>query len=527
MSYSRTPPRRRIILGRSYRSLALLAVGSLFFATLCCCFCSDNVDAAKPTPFAVVQSSSTTPTHNRILGGETLVTAERRQSSCKALHVVSEVARGGGGKSAREEEESEDEYCDDEYDEEQEETTTNDDESDESLSSPPHPTSTISTGVTAFVDTLTILIKKALSLFFPMSDNDVNVGGDDISRAPTQAQATMAPSSLSSNTILKGSFQNALHLSRSCAKLLVVYIPTGSKKGKAYDNQCLASLSNSEVLNVADKYKKGSFLIWDGSDSSSAENARTRKRLKVKANSKGGAVPTLAVVYAAQMVDAARGKVVVVPKILAQHHCQPPPTPAAMAAWLKSLRQRHAKLVAKMRHMLQEQDFFVERQKGYKESLQSDVKRETQERLDQQKKDEQEKVEQERLVQREQTRKTLLEALPAEPEAGSSSDIITVGLRFPDGRSAKRRFSHGDGMKHVFHWIDGEYDIESEQISLTTMNGSSTFVYDGGEEGGDSIGDVIGTSKMVALRVMTTNKEAVAGDNKNSKEEETSINANA
>ena len=342
-----------------------------------------------------------------------------------------------------------------------------------------------STGITAFFDTLGLLIQKVLSVFVPVSEES----GRPISQES---------STFTSSTIIKGSFQGALEASRSTAKLLVVYIPSGKSNARAADAACLKSLMSSDVIEVSQTYKKGSYLIWISPNTGEANKAI--KRLRIKTNPKA---PTLAVAYPAQVLDSTRGKFGIVPKVLAQHHCQPPPSHTAMVAWLKSLRQRHAKLVAKMKHLLKEQELFAERQKGYKESLKDDEIRVKQEAHEKLQKEREEQLEKEQQAQRKQKRQELMNSLPPEPQLGEDG-TITVGLRFPDGQSAQRRFQHSDEFEHVFHWVDGEFDIKSEDLSLSTMTGSKTFIY--GDIDG-SIGELIGTNKMVALRVLTKAKE--------------------
>ena len=189
-----------------------------------------------------------------------------------------------------------------------------------------------------------------------------------------------------------------------------------------------------------------------------------------------------------------------VPKILAQHHCNPPPGPEAMAAWLNALRKRHAKEYAGMQHQIREEALAEERAHGYGRSRKDDAEREEREMREAEEAAAREEAEKLRAEEMERRREELLGALPEEPPAGGP-EVVTIALRFADGRTGQRRFDNSVGIDVVFNWVDAVYGIEREKIELSTMNGQKRFTYmeDGAEN--RALKDV-GLGKMTGLRVV-------------------------
>ena len=111
-----------------------------------------------------------------------------------------------------------------------------------------------------------------------------------------------------------------------------------------------------------------------------------------------------------------------------------------------------------------------------------------------------EEAEKLRAEEMERRREELLGALPEEPPAGGP-EVVTIALRFADGRTGQRRFDNSVGIDVVFNWVDAVYGIEREKIELSTMNGQKRFMYmeDGAEK--RALKDV-GLGKMTGLRVV-------------------------
>jgi len=297
-----------------------------------------------------------------------------------------------------------------------------------------------------------------------------------------------------------GSLSDALRKARSQARLLVVFIPSSKPKKQKSDQKAIESLVSPNVHEVAERKARkneegGSFVFWSAKyDSSDAASAI--KRLKAKKGSGNGKNPVLMVVYPSASMDSS-GQVKVVPRVLAQHHCNPPPLAEPMSSWLNALRKRHAKQYGNMQHELKELELFKERTQGYKSSMKENKERENEEKIMEKKRLEEEKAKKEREEEMKQRRASLLEALPEEPERGGEG-VITIALRFSDGRKGQRLFDGETEMVEVFNWIDAMYEIERELVVLTTMNGQRSFSY--GKEDGLTLEDA-GFGKMAALRV--------------------------
>jgi len=359
---------------------------------------------------------------------------------------------------------------------------------------------------------------------------DTALGGSDfgsylIKSYNIKKEARDDDDNTSKETIKGGSFNNALRYARSQARLLVVYIPSSppnkKKKGNSYDDVAIRSLTSAVVSSVTQKRairtkgggkgsSYGSFVLW-GTKAGSSEAVLSTKRLKVKKTGSKES-PTLVVVYPAQVIDSS-GRPKLIPRVLSQHHCNPPPNSESMAAWLNALRKRHAKQYATMQHELQELQYFQERKEGYKESIVGDTNREKREKQEEMERLAKEKAEKERIEMLQKRRKTLRENLPEEPSAGDTSNVMTIALRFADGRTGKRRFNAEVELNELFNWVDGFFDIEREKVILSTMNGqrSFTFVGEDAEENDEETSEIMtleeaGFGRMTGLRV-TERKE--------------------
>ena len=315
----------------------------------------------------------------------------------------------------------------------------------------------------------------------------------------------------------------ALALARSQARLLVVYIPAKGRSGKSKSNNGIAtqSLSSTEVGRAANRpsrknkgdnssnSKLGSFLIWSAENGSTADINAAMKRLKAKHPAKGGtSSPILLVAYVAQsstQLDPQTGRPRLQPKILAQHHGNPPPSPTAMAAWLSSLRKRHGKQYAAMQHQIREVELYAERQRGYADSQVEDQEREVKAQREEGERLAKEREEKERKEAMAQRRAELLESLPDEPEAGGDG-VVTIALRFADGRRGQRRFDGDEAMATVFNWVDATFEMERERVELSTMTGQKKFAWGDVEDGDMTLADA-GLGKMTGLRVAEIEEE--------------------
>ena len=308
--------------------------------------------------------------------------------------------------------------------------------------------------------------------------------------------------------ILTGSFQDALKQARSQARLLVVLIPAHqpAKKDKGDVEAVESFLSEDVAIVVKKKAKKGSgtgsFVLWSAK-ATSPEAALAIKRLKAQTtNAKGKKRPILLAVYPNQVLDSS-GRVKMVPRLLAQHHCSPPPSADTMAAWLNALRKRHAKQYTTMQTELREIELFQERKEGYKNSVKTDIESKKKEEREAAERKAREEAEKKRAEELRQRRVTLEENLPDEPDK-SDATAKTVALRLADGRSAQRRFPADASLETVFGWVDVVFAIEQETVTLTTMNGKLSFCWDDRET---TLEDS-GLPKMAGLRVTVSKKKS-------------------
>lgn len=331
-------------------------------------------------------------------------------------------------------------------------------------------------------------------------------------------QSKSLSSSLSSSSSSL-SFSQALQQARSQAHLLVIYIPSSDPKKKSFHpwiDPGLSSLfhpeSDSKTILLAEEEEeqKKSFQIykyfsWITSQDKSWQSQAIQLLQKYNPShtmlsqliKKGQ--PLLLVVYPSKhKLQPHR----ILPKIIAQHHCNPPPTPTNLILWLQSLKKRHSKQYKSMKVDIQEQKYLQERISNYHQSIQQDIHREQVE-LEQQREEERKQKEKEERIQFYQCRRQeMKERFPQEPLLTSSEkDVYTIALRFTDGsqKPSQRRFHSHDTLEHVFNWMDITYEIERERIVLTTMNGSQSWKYS------DSMDQLTlkdsGLGKMMALRV--------------------------
>ena len=322
--------------------------------------------------------------------------------------------------------------------------------------------------------------------------------------------------------VYAGSFAEALIKARSKARLLVVFIPSSKPKKEPNDVKAIQSIFSSEVSQVAErparkKQQEGSFSFWSTKfDSNEATTAMKRLKTASKVTSgKGkGKNPVLMVIYPSATMTSSGVKIV--PRVLAQHHCNPPPDAESMAMWLNALRKRHAKQYVNMQHELKEMELFKERQKGFQSSLKDDRKREEEEKLKEKQAAEEEKARKEREEEVKLRRIGILEALPEEPETGSDG-VVTIALRFSDGRKGQRRFESDSLIDDVFNWIDAIFKTERETVELMTMTGTKKFSF--GDDSSLTL-DGAGLGKMAALRVIEKQVEGGDGDNEASEDED-------
>lgn len=141
-----------------------------------------------------------------------------------------------------------------------------------------------------------------------------------------------------------------------------------------------------------------------------------------------------------------------------------------------------------------------ERNRGYAGSIKEDEAREANEEREKRRKEEEEAKERERSRQLDERRQDLLESLIDEPALGTAEEVITIALRFNDGKRDQRRFlAESTRVNDVCNWIDATHGIEREKLELSTMNGSRKFAYD--EEDSMTLKEA-GLAKMTALRVL-------------------------
>lgn len=194
----------------------------------------------------------------------------------------------------------------------------------------------------------------------------------------------------------------------------------------------------------------------------------------------------------------------IVPKLLSQHHGNPPPDAEGMASWMNTVRKRNAQYYIALQKDAKEISIQKERVEGLSESIKSDTeKREEEAKLkaEQKAKEEAEAKRQKEIKER---RKELKNALP--DDFKSSTDARKVSLRFSDGRSGQRGFSPDQPLSDLFNWVDAMFEMERETVVLTTMNGKLTFSWDEDTLNATTLEDA-GLGKMTAFRVTVKKEE--------------------
>lgn len=320
------------------------------------------------------------------------------------------------------------------------------------------------------------------------------------------------------------SLAEALDLANANARFLVCYI---AKRHCSQNAVAVPALLAPEVIKAANRRPLGksqadavlrSHYVWITDDDDDRAAAAALRRLRARpppprgAGAKGTA-PVLVVIHPAATRHSATGQLRVTPRIVAQHHCQPPPaSPAGLVAWLATLRRRHRRDYARLQHERRERRLHQERTEGYRGSVEEDGARARREAEERARREQEEEEERRRAARVEARRKRLRAALAPEPVAGAEGSV-TIALRFAARGSGdregplQRRFDKGTTrMNDVFDWVDAVHGLERETVELSMMNGAKTFVYVEAEEdeekGGDSMTlEETGLGKMVALRV--------------------------
>jgi hypothetical protein len=400
-----------------------------------------------------------------------------------------------------------------------------------------------------------------------VSDED---GNDDESENDSNIDSVMTTTtSIDDNVdvptvIYDGSFKEALLYAKQQGRLLIAFIPqkphsvpssksssqNNENDAKSIDNLIMQSFTSIEVAKAAQKappkskqiklvnQSAGSFVLWCCSNGiSSPEATSLLKRIQGGTvqykNASGQKRPILVALYPHASTTTAS---LVVPRLLTQHHCSPPPTTAKFVEWLQTIRKVNKKYYVKLQKQIQEYQWEQERRHGYQSSMKSDIEakqRETKQELERQRLAQEEK---EKIEQIQKRRLQLLQELddvtvnPSTPS--TSTHATTIALRFNDRRSAtgstekqpptplQRTFNERAAIRDIFHWIDAVHEIPYETITLQTMNGKRTFVYDdrtcsddddkedddGKSDSNNTDIDVLlheaGLGKMVGLRVI-------------------------
>jgi len=393
-------------------------------------------------------------------------------------------------------------------------------------------------------DTSTIAISTKKEKLKDTTNTNIKDMGDYLASTYKTASATS-----SSTAILGGSLSDALRTCRSQARLLVAFIPASkpnsSKSKTAFDVTCIDSLRSDEVAQAI-QAKKGSYVLW-AAKYGSPEAIQAAKRLRTShavASSKKN-LPTLVVAYpsqvsllysnnsyifffktmiqlssfiASQVLDKKSGKIKIHPKLLAQHHCNPPPNPTTFASFLKALRKRHSSHIKSMRAQLREAELHAERKSNYAQSMQLDSQREEKEAKAQAEETARLEEEKDRIRKLKERRQAFLKALGEEPEA-EEKGVVTVALRLADGRNAQRRFGEEENMEIIFNWVDALFEWDRELVQVTTMRGDNKLEWS--DSSGSTIGEYAGSNtKMLGLRI-SLKKE----DIENEKEEGDEIEA--
>lgn len=352
--------------------------------------------------------------------------------------------------------------------------------------------------------------KGALYEISSKSEHSIkNFDMGDFLRSSYGVEASSSSTEIPSAPILGGSISDALRSCRAQARLLLVFIPAdkphkahGRSSRSSFDVICIQSLRSQLVAQTLAS-KKGSYVIWSARYGS-PEAIQAIKRLRLLQGKKK--LPTLVVAYPAQVLDKT-GKIKILPKVLAQHHCNPPPTEASLASFLTALRKRHSSQIKTMRAQVREAELYAERKSNYQQSIESDAlrkKKEIEAAEKQKAKIEKEKLHDQKIKER---REKFIEFFKQQPEPPANEEnVITVALRLADGRNGQRRFRPHDNMKTIFNWIDGFFEWDQDCLMVTTMRGDKKLEYKDCSE--MTIGDYAGVStNMLGLRISFKKEE--------------------
>jgi len=311
------------------------------------------------------------------------------------------------------------------------------------------------------------------------------------------------------HSTLSGSLMDALKKSRSDATLLVAVIPS-SKPGKSdgADEQVIESLLSEEVASAARKQARkkmegSSFTLWSAK-AGSTHAIQALKRLDMTTSRR----PVLAVLFPASALDRS-GKQVIVPKVLAQHHCSPPLSSEKMFIWLNSIRKRHVREYKAMQKMVKENQFARDRQQGYVDSIKSDKEKEERIAREHAERMKKEEIEREKAAEIAARRVMLRESLPQEPDV-TASNYKTLSVRLASGNSIRRRFHDDDMVSDVFNWVDVELEMDREMLELTTTNGKIKLTWPTTTD--DKTLAESGLGKMVGLRATEISPEKVGSN---------------
>ena len=105
------------------------------------------------------------------------------------------------------------------------------------------------------------------------------------------------------------------------------------------------------------------------------------------------------------------------------------------------------------------------------------------------------------LTRRSELRKSLPDEID---DDGDDAVVITIALRFADGRTGQRRFASDSSLRDVFNWVDAMFELERETVILQTMNGKQAFEWDDKGDGDNNMPTLeeAGLGKKVGLRVI-------------------------
>ena len=171
-------------------------------------------------------------------------------------------------------------------------------------------------------------------------------------------------------------------------------------------------------------------------------------------------------------------------KVLAQHHCIPPPGEGEVDVWGKAVRKRFRGVVKGMKKEVEERRYEKERREGYERSGKEDREREEREKRERERKEREEIERLKREVEIKERRARYEAELPPEPERGEDGWCMVSVAK--DGVRKKRAWLKGrDTKEELMKWVDVEFEVEWEGWDLRKMDGGEV---EGLEEGGTMMG---------------------------------------